>query len=601
MQGDAISSSAIPVEHHHPLTSAIQKCLRRRYTAATFSPHHLPLLRSITARLPSWLRRKERRRGRDILPLAIIAAAYVALLLPYLRFIPFWDGAAYFLCVTDAVRADVFSLTNFHCAGHLSTVYLLLLGVTQYLDLGNITPVHLVNMLIGLGGIWGVSAILRSVHNGDQQHDAVSLWLTTAIYAVMPLSVAHVLHVNLDFPVLSFFAIFLACLLRRYRTGAILAGVAMIFSKETGAAIYIATSALFILFQVVRLDGTLRDTGRKMLRLTYLAIPGAILVGYYSYFRFTSSRDLTWSGSSPQEALSTALNFNLANEGFRALLLDIFVLNFHWIPSAAILAFLLHRTFALLTRRHDAHGLSPEARRLRVFSFLLLLAAAYVVTRIRPWNNARYVLAAYMPLIVCFSVALQSLLRSTLVKRGILVGLLLLVFASNFRTIDPVSRAVYGTFRFGSHTMLDMSKMIGPRWSRRDQLVYNLEFTKLFQLERHIFAAIRPTRSTVILTGAYGVFLLPPYVDDTSFEPTLRHENSIPLQMIDALEDMTPKRLRVMLEINEPFTFIEYPIFDNTGIFSYLTEHYPLIETRTYDVDGYTARLHTFVFHTSAL
>ncbi len=536
--------------------------------------------------------RKETKEKRSNFPLAIILTAYCVLLLPFLRFVPFWDGASYFVCMMNAVRAATFSLPNFQCDGHFSTVYLLMLSVTQYLDFGNVTLVHLLNIFIGCGGIWAVSTIVRFVHRN--QHDALSLWLITAVYAFMPLAVSHALQLNLDFPVMSFFAMFLACLLRGYRVGAVLAGIAMIFSKETGAVVYMGTTALFVLHQIARKHGTIREMSRKATQYIYLGIPFVILVVYYTTFKFISNHDLTWYGTSPKDALSTAFDLNMYDEGIRAMLFDIFVLNFNWIPSVFIVVFLLQRLFKLVLKPLPTTDNAGVTMRTHILLFCLLLTAVYIVTRVRPWNNARYILVAYPALVVCFSIALHALIRSKIVRHTILVCLLLLLILSNFRTIDPVSKRVFHTFKFGSHEMLDMSLMIGPRWSRRDQLVYNFEFTKLFELERRIFRDIQPTRSTVILTGAYGVFLMPANVDDTTFEPTLRRDSTIPLLMFDSQGDMTPEKLGKKLKPGDHFYFTEYPIFENTEVFSYLMKQYPLVEKKTYDIGGYTAGLYTF-------
>src|SRR5205823_8781470 len=112
-----------------------------------------------------------------------------------------------------------------------------------------------------------------------------------------------------------------------------------------------------------------------------------------------------------------------------------------------------------------------------LFIALSLVLLVYVVTRFRFTNGARYVLLVSPFLILAFYHALLSLTRRSLTRVLYLATCALLVFVSNFRTIDIVSRTIFGTFPFGSHQMLNTTSLAGGL--RLDSIVYNLEFLEL--------------------------------------------------------------------------------------------------------------------------
>ena len=93
------------------------------------------------------------------------------------------------------------------------------------------------------------------------------------------------------------------------------------------------------------------------------------------------------------------------------------------------------------------------------------------VTRYRFSNGARYVLLASPVLILAFYHALLSLFQRQITRLIYLAVCATLVFLSNFRTLDVVSRSFFGTFAFGSHAMLDMTSMTGGLML--DSIVYN--------------------------------------------------------------------------------------------------------------------------------
>jgi hypothetical protein len=135
-------------------------------------------------------------------------------------------------------------------------------------------------------------------------------------------------------------------------------------------------------------------------------------------------------------------------------------------------------------------GSDPEVLLLLAW---LSAATVYLLTRYVTYANARYLLPAY-PLMLLL--ALSSLVRLRVAAQWRVAGLAALVGLlgiSAVRTVDPVSRALWGTFRVGEHDLLRVTSLTGECCGDgRDQLTYNLQFTALDDLTRAALASIQP-------------------------------------------------------------------------------------------------------------
>jgi hypothetical protein len=196
-----------------------------------------------------------------------------------------------------------------------------------------------------------------------------------------------------------------------------------------------------------------------------------------------------WEGETARKSAGIVRQFIVPSDAFTAAYgAMIFVLNFAWIPTLSIAADLGAALRAAVNHRVRAMpGLDRP-----VVSLLSIVGVAilYFLT-VSPYTNPRYVLAAVAMLLAMFVIALVRLGLPPIVRRGLLAAYTILLVVSAVRTIDPVSRLVFGTFPVGSHEMLSMSSITkeccGP--FGRDQLVYSLEFTVFDDLVSDALAA----------------------------------------------------------------------------------------------------------------
>jgi hypothetical protein len=204
------------------------------------------------------------------------------------------------------------------------------------------------------------------------------------------------------------------------------------------------------------------------------------------------------------------------------------VLNFAWI---AVLMTAAGAVTTAIRARRDARpmrALLASFTGVTGFLTVLTLVSGYALTRLATYANARYLLVVMALLVLLCYAAMVAMRFSATVRRGILTTLVLLLCASTVRTIDPVSRRLFGTFPFGEHAMLRMTSLSGECCAAgRDQLVYSLEFTNLALLTDNALGSARPADSVLIVlpdsTNWHAIRLL----DPVTGRRTLDHRSGI--------------------------------------------------------------------------
>jgi hypothetical protein len=519
--------------------------------------------------------------------LLLVILVFLAMVASHVDVIPFWDAKSYLYCVEDAVRQP-FDLVNFRCAGH-PVFYALLWGLTQYLSPWDPTPMYAVNAVLGVAAIIAFDALLRLLfpHRGGAEYA-----LVTALFAAAPLLVAHAIFLNLDYGVTIVFVLFLHALLAGRFWLASAFAVAVIFTKETGTAVYAVTLTAYT---VAFMRGTRRPWPQPLAALRShlpLAVPPLILAAYVVVVAIYRPDPMGWANSYAPvgivtNRLQTVLNTNLADPGIRSFLADIFVLNFQWLYTAVIVA----SVCVALVGVERPHVTSIEAPRLGIFFALTLTGLVYVVTRYWFTNSARYVLLTLPIVVLMFYHALVSLFANRGARLLYLSVCVALVVASNFRTIDVVSMAAFGTFPFGSHALLDMPSLTGGL--KLDSMVYNLEFVQLQYLFGEIVQDLRPRPGAVLLMGN-AIYNFPPDVDGRSYALTANPSHALPLFV--AIGDVSRDTLATHLQHDgELFYYVAFPNADNVQLAA-LSNAYPLVATKKYERHGYTLELSTFRF-----
>ena len=434
------------------------------------------------------------------LVVAVAAFAVGLSLSARLDYAPIWDGYEYATAIHNAATGP-FSPDELRFAGHASQAYALPLAIAQRLVVGQYWPILLVNtVLLVVAGI-GFHRLTRLVLP-DETYD-IDRALITGAFVLQPALLAAVVQPGLDLPLVPGFLWATVFVLEGRPIWAALAGLALVFSKETGVLLYAALGAAYVLRAPRATLGFDGNRAEALKRLAILVVPGVVFGLYVAYRSFVARGEpAVWNAGTAMigQSLLRQLLVPRIDRYLLTYIAIMLVLNFAWVMSLASVA-----AGVMAFRRASARGsVGREVREwLRTTpGFVVLLAAitAFALTRFATYANARYLLGFVGLLLAIGLVAFVSLPLPTLARRAILTAFAVLVGVSVERTIDPVSRGVFGTFPVGKHDLLRLTSITRECCALgRDQLAYNLEFTNVAAVTDFALETMRIGDSTMIV------------------------------------------------------------------------------------------------------
>ncbi|MFA5800279.1 MAG: hypothetical protein WC840_04965 [Candidatus Peribacteraceae bacterium] len=500
---------------------------------------------------------------------------------------PIFDGREYYNCLVNAAGSP-FDLRNFICFDHPSFLFIGILAIPLYFFPGQVAGVHVMLMLLGSISIIALGTILKILIPEKSWWPIRSL--VSLMYATQPVIIANALSLNLDIGVLFFFLPFLAFLLRGRDGWAALFGILMIFTKEAGLIAWCLAIALYTLVFIAPLHEVKIDVVSTMLKRRWLLIP-FILSGLYVWAKTAVWHANLFYGVSDNLQISGGLNFSLGHR-FYTLLLEFFTFQFLWIQSliiaiAAVMYLFKYRLSFLRLRSMNL----PVANTL--FLALFLFGGMYLFTRGVAFNNLRYMLLLFPIEILLFAVSLRFVVQKKSLVTGCLFLVILLNFYALFRSNDPVSQRLIGTFSFGSHQMYSMSSVTqdGCCGFGRDQLVYNLEYLKFIELQEKAFQWIRPDADTYIAMNDAAHWSFSDSLDGRTFRFT-EDANGIRPKFV-SVEQI----LKTDIKLPETVFFISFPNFNNVSDIKDLRKRYDLAKSQNFDIDGYRMQAYEFRLH----
>ena len=511
--------------------------------------------------------------------LAVSLLITIIVRLPHLRFVPIWDSRNYWDdCLQNALSGR-FDPMAFNCSAHRSMLYMLTIAWPQYLVHDSAFVLNLTNLALSLLAVlafFGIAATL--FENG---RDAA---LLTILFSSMPVWTASSLNINPDFGVLVAFLIALYCLLRGRLWWATLAGLFMTLSKEMGLLLWVALVGIDFLFAV--------SWGRAKRLLMLLPLLAYLLLG-----RALAARNVPaeWhpGGAPPPETVSlvkTFLSFDPTDETYRAYAADILILNFNWVMTLVIVAWLISVLVSIL-RRKGLKTLPAVDTRTARYTGLATVAAFYLVTRYPTFNNPRYLLAVFPLFVLVFGMAAIAMIRTPRIRYSIIAAAAILELCSMNATIDPLSRLVFGTFRFGQHDMLRMTSFTDECCGMgRDQLVYNLQFTHFDYVQNKLYETVRPGDHDVLSMAALGPWFFVGQLDARTFHRTLARDGIVRPQLY------TRRDWNKGVPLPKTMLYMSFPNLSDAYDLAFYAHWYDIgerhvIEEHGYEVATYACKL----------
>ena len=510
---------------------------------------------------------------------ALAALTAVALLSRHASYVPMWDGRGYAEC---AVEASLRQLAPFYlrCWGHASHVSVGLLAISQLVDPGNATALIAVNAILLALGVVGFHRLTRAAFPDEAQR--VDRALLATVFILQPPLLASVLQPGLDLPVLVGVVWTIALLIERRWMWVAVTGTAMVFSKETGVLLYALVLGCWVLWNAhgsdeKAIEARVREVGRAW----PAAIPLAAFACYVAFYRiWRPGQPAIWTAAIDTPLVRQFL-VPRVDSYLGSYLAMLFVLNFAWLPSTWLLADGVVGGIRFIRRLPNRTVAGADARVLSL-AMVLFLATVYALTRFVVFSNVRYLFPAFALMLVCAYAALLRLSPNPHPRRLALAAYALVLGISAERTVDPISRRLWGTFPFGSHEMLRMTSLTGECCGiGRDQLVYSLEFTRMHDVMDDALAALAPDSASLIVIPANTSWYTIGPLDARTHRRTLRRADTVTPPAVEHGEIMkAPVR-------PERFTFLALPNADIPRALANLGLFYEWGAPRRFERSGY--------------
>jgi hypothetical protein len=190
---------------------------------------------------------------------------------------------------------------------------------------------------------------------------------------------------------------------------------------------------------------------------------------------------------------------------------------------------------------------------------------------------------------------LVELFKKRAVRLAVLAVILVLSSLEISRTVDPLSKAAYGTFDFGDHKMLKVVSITEEccGLAGRDQLVYNAEYTVIDKLIGRLYkdAVIRP--ETDLILDNYADFYIFTPIDVREWKRTMKGDNIFQpktrsLLSIQKEPDMRPDKA----------CYVNFPWMERAEMqLPLILEYYDVLNMRVVRESGYEISVYELVRH----
>lgn len=361
--------------------------------------------------------------------------------------------------------------------------------------------IFLPSLLLGAVAIWGWARVVGKVLPGPsfvRERGALVI-----AGAVNPGIVSTVLQPNVDLAVLTWGMWLLDGVASGRLTQTIVAGTLLCFSKETGVIVY-CVGALVLWIGRAGQRNWIRDA-------LILSVPIVIYAAAVFAPKLLVNGDApTIWGVTNSGEMAMMRYFQPLNLWSRHLLnyvLLVTVLQFQWIASVALFVGLA----ALIRARGFARqDLFPRTAGRRV---LLTAGLSYAaLTTFRTYGNLRY-FALFLPFLWLAAVVVARRAGVPGRMRTIAIALTIPCLMISARwSVDPISRAVFGSFSIGRDRMFDMTSISHDCCGHgMDPLAYNLQYAAFSAVLDRAMSDLRPsdTLNIVMTKEEWGGWFTP--------------------------------------------------------------------------------------------
>ena len=348
-----------------------------------------------------------------------------------------------------------FKQTMFH--NHVSIIYSYLIVFMKYLFNDLRLAFFILNAGCIISASFGTIFLLRSLVLGKKVATYV---LGAAMFVLSPWVCGLSTYHKYDYYIWCLFPLLIYLMMQNNMIGFVTIGAMITFSKSTGLVVF---GSVCVAMVVIDLAGRIREgqsikviiTGMlKTVRYWYCLL---VAVVFFLYFEFAISAETQLEdgaiGIWPPHVFHQLKLFMLAN--------------FVWI--FVILTILCIISVFISKKAELSYGSK------RVIMILLISDMIFIVFNLVyiTYRLPRYLNSHIAVLYLCSAVYLIGFEKKS-ISYAIMSALSVIMVIGSFKTIDPVSKAVFNEINVGDHSVIDFE--MGDQPSFEDSIVYNREY-----------------------------------------------------------------------------------------------------------------------------
>ena len=432
---------------------------------------------------------------------------------------PRWDGAYVFHYLQDLWLASIFNIEKLQFCGHISMAFIAINKMLQTIFGDLFLGMTMGTYLLLFGSVCCIYGIIEDLL---PKKTDIEYTFLTAIYAFSPFVIGLSGYNYWDYWVITLFPIIIYTAMKRKWMYHFVAVVVFCFTKETAVIAYAAYCVGVIFKEYIETKSILYIVSQKK-NWGMLFIGGVWL---YFYVVLPN-----WDGVG---------SFSIEPTYICNKLKVLFVLNFNWLLSICGLVVLF---FLLRKKSKIVEKILP----LLVSDFAFVLFSCLFETV----NHARYINTHIICLNVLVLVGL-GIINSKPCKYICCTIVILLMIASNYKTIDPLTLQVFEQYNIGSDTMI--STCTGEYLS--DSMVYNQQY-------RYFDGALNLALEDAVNDNK-GVHFFPTMIDRSWFFEGISTRagiNELEIQYWD-----NNKKKRIQVENEDSISFALYNINSESDI-----------------------------------
>ncbi len=379
-----------------------------------------------------------------------------------------WDGSSYY---ETNNAANLYSVSSMALYGHPCHTFSMLNLFYAAMFGGNMAYGMVCgNLTVYIISICAVYGILRHIVRGIGE---LQVALGTAVYALSPFALGMVNYYGLDFYCMCLFTVVMYYTVKKQWLLQFICGMFFVFTKEPAILIYGMICVGVVLGELLSAKGQtlagrikgqfFRARNYAMLLVAATWLVTVMMIGF-------------WGGEG---------GFGLNGAYIVDKLKVLCILNFGWLFTAVIVAggFIMgaggivahkHTVKEAVSKEAVANGNADSGKRDWMLPFLLGGIGYFLFSLLfKTVNHPRY--AAMIPVwlyilaVYVLGCLFRGLWRGRLLS-AILAALAALMLVSSYKTIDPVSKAVFRTFETGGGEMISTG---GEKTNLGDAIIYN--------------------------------------------------------------------------------------------------------------------------------